>query len=164
MIKFRRKEFVHPLIARVLTSKPARAAVDGAIKVANSGVYKNIEKNTTALGKTIGGITTNPGASVRRATAGTLINPGMAAGVVADTAATAAFPALAASPIGIKEAFMALPTNAMKSPEKIQRIGRNMMRNNGATRASRIGKSIEYGVNKAALGASRIGSIMTGVI
>lgn len=163
MIVLRQKEFVHPLVAKIMTTKPGRAVMNSAIKVAKSGGYKNIEKNTAALGKTIGGITTNPGASVRRATAGTLINPGMAAGVAADTAVMAAVPAYAAVPVGMKHLAMAVPAGMMKSPEAVQRVGRDMMRNNGATRASRIGRSIEYGINKAALGASRVGSIMSGI-
>lgn len=163
MIVLRQKEFVHPVVGRVLNTRLGKKAMDGAIRVAKSPGYQNIEKNTAALGKTVSQVTTNPGAAVRRAAAGTVINPGLATAVAADTAVMAAVPAYAAVPVGMKHAVMALPAATTKSTPAMQKVGRDMMRNNGQSRASRIGRAIEYGVNKAALGASRIGSIMSGM-
>ena len=120
---------------------------------------KNIISGTKAVGKTLSGFTTNPGAATRRAIAGTAINPSIAAGTVADLGITAVAPAYGASPIGLKHLAMAVPSDKV-STVGMKRWGRNFMRNNGQSSASRLGQKIEYNINRAALGASRLGSML----
>ena len=153
---------MHPTVAQIIDSKPGRVVMNGLIKVAKSGGYKNIEKNTEAISKTVKMAGSNPGAATRRAVAGTVINPSLTTAVVADTGITFVAPAYAGSPFGLKHAAMMAPATMTKSSPTVQKFGRNMMRNDGKTTASKIGKNIEYQVNRATLGASKAGSIMTG--
>ena len=161
MVIKRQKEFVNPTVARIINTKPGKAIMNGLIKISGSKGYKNIEKNTEAIGKTIKLVPKNPGAATRRAVAGTVINPGLAGAVAADTGIMVVAPAYAGSPVGLKHLAMAAPTGILKSSPSVQKVGRNMMRDDGLTKASKVGKNIEYYTNKAALGASKVGSIMS---
>ena len=160
MVILRQKQFMHPAVAQIIDSKPGRVVMNGLIKVAKSGGYKNIEKNTGAISKTIKMAPKNPGAATRRAVSGTVISPGLTTAVVADTGIMAVAPAYAGSPVGLKHLAMAAPASTMKSSPAVQKFGRNMMRDDGKTTASKVGKNIEFYTNKAALGASKVGSVM----
>lgn len=148
--------FMHPTVAKIIDSKPGRKIIGGAIKVLKSPGYKETERTVKAVGRTVGLIPKNPGRAVRRATAGTIINPALTAAEVGDIALSTSVPVYNAIPVNLK---MATPFVAgyTRTPESVQRVGRNMMRNNGSSRASRIGNKLEYYINKATLTGSQIG-------
>ena len=148
--------FMQPTVAKIIDSKPGRKIIGGAIKFLKSPGYKETEKTVGAVGKTIGLIPKNPGRAIRRAAAGTTINPYLTAAEVGDITLSAAVPVYNAIPVNLK---MATPLLAgyTKTPKSVQRIGKDMMRNNGSSKASKFGNKLEYYVNKAALTGSRIG-------
>ena len=155
--KYEERLFMHPTVAKIINSKPGKKIIGGAIKILESPGYKETQKTVGAVGKTLGLIPKNPGKAVRRATAGTIINPALTAAEAGDIALATSVPVYNAVPLNLK---MATPfvQGYTKTPESVQRIGRNMMRNNGSSRASRIGQKIEYYTNKPLLALSNMGS------
>lgn len=161
MIVLRQKQYVHPLVHKALATKPGQSILKGAIKVLKSPAYQEAGKTVKAVTKTVKMVPKNPGAAVRRATAGTIINPGLTVAEAGDVALAVGVPAYNAVPVNLKMAAAMVP-GLTKSPAPVQKVGRSMMRNNGATRASRFGQKLEYGINKVALKASKAGSILSG--
>ena len=161
MIVLRQKQYVHPLVYKTLATKPGQSILNGAIKVLKSPAFQSTGKTVKAVTKTVKMVPKNPGAAVRRATAGTIINPGLTAAEAGDIALSVGVPVYNAIPANLKMAAAMAP-GLTKSPASLQRVGKNMMRNNGATKASRFGQKLEYGINKVALKASKAGSILSG--
>lgn len=169
MIKFRQKQYTSPKIRiaaksqrailnaadKFFKSKAGKGYLGAVSKVTGNKRYKDAAKGVEAISKTVKMVPQNPGKAIRRAAAGTVINPGMTAATVADPALGIAVPAYNASPVNLKMVAATMP-GMTKSPELVQRIGRNMMRNNRRTGASRFGQEFEYHVNKGALGSSSI--------
>lgn len=161
MIVLRQKQYVHPLVHKALATKPGQSILNGAIKVLKSPAYQEAGKTVKAVTKTVKMVPKNPGAAVRRATAGTIINPGLTVAEAGDVALAVGVPAYNAVPVNLKMAAAMVP-ELTKSPPSVRKIGRNMMRDDGATWPSRIGRNIEYGINNVALKASKAGSILSG--
>lgn len=177
MIKFRQKQYTG--WKKQLGAKTQRSILNGFEKFlkskagtkyleANQGLNKtldkipkfrqvqhNTEKGVGAVTKTVKMIPENPGAAVRRAVGGSIINPGMAAATGLDPALAVVAPAYNASPVNLKM-VAAAAGDLTKSPEPIRRVGYRMMRNNGATEASRFGQRLQYNVNKTALDTNSI--------
>jgi hypothetical protein len=162
MIVLRQKQYVHPLVHKALATKPGQSILNGAIKVLKSPAYQEAGKTVKAVTKTVKMVPKNPGAAVRRATAGTIINPGLTVAEAGDVALSVGVPAYNAIPVNLKMAAAMVP-GLTKTPASVQKVGRDMMRNNGKTRASRFGQRLEYGVNKLALKAGEASRRLSGV-
>ena len=162
MILLRQRHYAHPAVLKALDNKAGRSLLNGAVKVVKSQPYKDVNKTVNAVGKTVKMVPYNPGGAVRRATAGTIINPGLTVAEAGDIALSVGVPAYNAVPVNLK-AVAAITPGLTKSPAPVQKVGKNMMRNNGATKASRFGQKLEYYTNKAALKASDASRMLLGM-
>lgn len=148
---------MHPVVARIIDSKPGRALMNGAIKLAKSQPYTDAQKTVEGASKTVKLVPKNPGRAVRRMVAGTIKDPSLTIAEGVDVGLSFGVPEYNAIPLNAKMAAGVFGRHIPKPGPKVQRYGNNYMRINGQTQASRAGNRTEYYTNKLVLGLGELG-------
>ena len=130
--------------------------MDTPTKQKTYSVMRDLKRRSGVLTNLIKETTKNPGRGLRKITAGTVKDP--ITGTVIIGSQLAPIPGVGTATMAVTPKLAAVSKTVLSpgTQKKLRTTAKNMMSDNGATRASRIGRGIEYYTNKSLMKMSDI--------